>query len=103
MDYIKFYKAANSAEAHFIKGLLNQYDIKIKLLGGNLSVAMGGLPLDVIQVDLLVHKKQFKKAKEIVSEYENELQKSVKQNNWICPHCSNSNPKTFDICWKCNK
>ena len=103
MDYIKLYKAADQNEAYFIKGLLEKNCIDVKLLGGNLSVAMGGLPLEVIQVDLLVLKNQFNDAKKIIKTYEAELKNSVKQKNWICKHCSKSNPKTFDLCWNCNK
>ena len=66
MDYIKVYKAANSNEAHFIKGLLEQNSFDVKLLGENLSVAMGGLPLEVIQVDILVHKTNYDEAKAIL-------------------------------------
>ena len=103
MDYVKLYKSANTNEAYFIKGLMKKYAIKIKLLGENLSVAMGGLPLEVIQVDLLVHKEQFEEAKKIILQYENELKNENNKKNWICSYCSKSNPATFEICWNCNK
>ena len=103
MDYIKLYKAANTNEAYFIKGLLKKYRIEIKLLGENLSVAMGGLPLEVIQVDLFVLKNKFDEAKKIIKKYENELKNTKILKNWICSKCSKSNPRTFDLCWNCNK
>ena len=65
MDFVKLYKAANVNEAYFIKGLLSESGIKIQLLGEGLSVAMGGLPLEVIEVDILVSKYQFDEAKKI--------------------------------------
>ncbi len=100
---MKLYKAANSNEAYFIKGLMEEYKIKIKLLGENLSVAIGGIPIEAIQVDLLVHKDQLNKAKTIINKYENELKNNTTKKNWICSHCSNSNPPTFDLCWNCNQ
>ena len=103
MNYIQVYKAANSSEAYFIKGLLEQNSLDVRLLGENLSVAMGGLPLEVIQVDLLVRKEQFDKAKKIIIQYENELKNKNNKKNWICSYCSKSNPATFEICWNCNK
>ena len=103
MNYIKVYKAANSSEAYFIKGLLEQNSLDVRLLGENLSVAIGGLPLEVMQVDLLVYKEHFDKAKKIIIQYENELKNKNNKKNWICSHCSKSNPRIFEICWNCNK
>ena len=60
MDYEIIYKAANSREAHFIKGLLKQYSIESELLGENLSIGVGELPVDVLQIDILVPKDQIK-------------------------------------------
>ena len=103
MNYIKVYKAANSNEAYFIKGLLEQSFFKVKLLGENLSVAMGGLPLDVIQVDILVDKKNYKEAKKILRRYEKEMKNIEDRKQWICKYCSKHNPPSFEICWNCNK
>ena len=103
MNYIKVYKAANSNEAHFLKGLLEQNDFDVKLLGENLSVAMGGLPLEVIQVDVLVHKDNYNQAKQIILKYEQELKNIGQDKKWICKYCSKHNPSSFEICWNCNK
>ena len=103
MDYTKVYKAANSNEAYFIKGLLEQKSLKVKLLGENLSVAMGGLPLEVIQVDILVHKTNYDEAKVILDKYEQELKNIEDGKKWVCKYCSKYNPPSFEICWSCNK
>ena len=76
MNYEIIYKAANSYEAHFIKGLLKKYSIESKLLGENLSIGIGELPVDVLQVDILVPKDQIEKSRNIISDYENNLFKS---------------------------
>ena len=103
MDYEIIYKAANSYEAYFIKGLLKKYSIQSKLLGENLSIGVGELPIDVLQVDILVPKDQLKKSKKIISDYENNLFVDESKENWECPSCKNINPPTFEICWNCKK
>ena len=103
MNFIKVYKAANSNEAHLIKGLLTNSSLNVKLLGENLSVAMGGLPLEVIQVDILVHKDDYEQAKAILQNYEKKIKSIDNRKKWICTHCSNYNPSSFEICWNCTK
>ena len=70
MDYRLLYKAANNYEAYFIQGLLKNNLIKSQLLGENLSVGIGELPIDVIQVDILVPKNKLNESIKIISDYE---------------------------------
>jgi hypothetical protein len=101
MNYEIIYKAANSYEAHFIKGLLKKYSIESKLLGENLSIGIGELPVDVLQVDILVHKDQIEKSQNIISDYENNLLLNKNKEIWKCPSCKETNPSSFEICWNC--
>ena len=101
MNYKKVYKAANSYEAHFIKGLLKKYSIESKLLGENLSIVIGELPVDVLQIDILVKKNQIKKTKDILSEYENNFSLDQSKEDWKCSTCKNFNPSSFEVCWNC--
>jgi len=101
MNYEIIYKAANSYEAHFIKGLLKKYSIESKLLGENLSIGIGELPVDVLQVDILVPKDHIKKSQKIISDYENNLSPNNNEENWECPSCKETNPSSFEICWNC--
>ena len=103
MDYEIIYKAANSCEAHIIKGLLKKYSIESKLLGENLSIGVGELPIDVLQVDILVPKDQVKKSKNIIFDYENNLSSNESKEDWECPSCKNFNPPSFEICWNCKE
>ena len=102
MDYIKLYKAADENEAYFIKGLMKEYSIDVNLLGEGLSIAIGELPLEVKQVDILVHKNKYNDAKNIIDNYEKDLQ-ATSNSNWKCRNCNKKNPGTFEICWSCNK
>ena len=103
MNYEIIYKAANSCEAHFIKGLLKQYKIESELLGENLFIGVGELPVDVLQIDILVPKDQIKKSKNIISNYENNLSLDESKEDWVCPYCEEINPSSFEICWNCKK
>lgn len=103
MNYEIIYKAASSHEAHFIMGLLKKYSIESKLLGENLSIGIGELPIDVLQVKISVPKNQVKKAEEIISNYEDNLCSEQGEKNWECSHCKNINPPSFEICWNCEK
>ena len=101
MNYETIYKAASSYEAHFIKGLLKKYSIESKLLGENLSIGIGELPVDVLQVDILVPEDHIKKSQKIISDYENNLSPNNNEENWECPSCKETNPSSFEICWNC--
>ena len=92
-----------SGKTTFIKGLLKKYSIESKLLGENLSIGVGELPIDVLQVDILVPKDQIKKSKNIISDYENNLSLDESKENWECPSCKENNPPSFEICWNCKE
>jgi len=102
MNYKKVYKATNSYEAHFIKGLLKKYSIESKLLGENLAIVIGELPVDVLQIDILVKKNQIKKTKDILSEYKNNFSLDQTKEDWKCSACKNFNPSSFEVCWNCD-
>ena len=102
MNYEIIYKASNSREAHFIKGLLKKYSIESKLLGEKLSIAIGELPIDALRVDILVPKDQIKKSQNIISDYENNLLPNKNKETWECSACKKTNPSSFEICWNCN-
>ncbi len=103
MDYRLLYKAANNYEAYFIQGLLKNNLIKSQLLGENLSVGIGELPIDVIQVDILVPKNKLNESIKIISDYEKNLKYKENKIEWICKDCKEINPENFGICWNCNK
>ena len=102
MNYKEIYSAANATEAHLIKGLLEQKSIETNLTGEDLSIGMGGLPTDVLQVEILVNEDKFSEAMEIISCYEQTLKEPAQDGkSWECDQCSSVNPETFEICWSC--
>ena len=103
MNYEIIYKAANSYEAHFVKGLLSKFSIESILLGENLSMGVGELPADVLQVDVLVHKSHLNESKKIISDYKYNYSPDVIKEEWKCLLCENMNPPSFEICWNCKE
>ena len=102
MNYKKIYSAANAIEAHMIQGLLEKESISTNLFGEGLSIATGGLPTDVIQVDILVDEEKHAEALQIISNYEDILRQPAQdRESWECEECNKVNPDTFEICWSC--
>ena len=102
MNYKKIYSAANAIEAHMIQGLLEKESISTNLFGEGLSIATGGLPTDVIQVDILVDEEKHAEALQIISNYEEILRQPAQDGeSWECEGCNKVNPETFEICWSC--
>tara|TARA_B100000900_G_scaffold120050_1_gene101361 strand:- start:309 stop:623 length:315 start_codon:yes stop_codon:yes gene_type:complete len=103
MGYKFLYKAENYYEAHFIKGLLKKYSIQSKLIGENLCIGVGELPVDAMQVDILVIKSKIIDAKRIMTDYKNNLMfNNIDMNHdWKCEICDSLNPSNFEICWNC--
>ena len=75
MNYTKVYRAENTFEANFIKGLLLEYSIESVLLGESLSIAIGELPVDAMQVDILVENTDLVETKKILNIYKKNLTK----------------------------
>ena len=102
MNYKTIYSAANATEAHLIKGLLEQNSIETNLMGEDLSIGMGGLPIDVMQVKIKVDEDKYSEALEIISNYEQLLKQPAQDGkSWECEECNQVNPETFEICWSC--
>ena len=102
MKYKHIYNAANTTESLLIKGLLENESIEVILSGDHLSIATGGLPVDVIQVGISVNEDKFIEATEIITVYEQTLREPVQDGkSWACEECESVNPETFEICWKC--
>ena len=102
MIYNNIYSAANATEAHLIRGLLEQESIETRLSGENLSIAIGGLPTDVIQVEIMVNNDKIAEALSIILNYEQTLKEPAQDGkSWECEECNQVNPETFEICWSC--
>ena len=96
------YTAADTTEAHLIKGVLEQSGIEATLSGESLSIGIGGLPIEVAQVEVKVNENQFEEAVTIIKDYEDKMQRDDEESTqWECNNCTKMNPASFGICWNC--
>ncbi|WP_107852152.1 putative signal transducing protein [Oceanimonas marisflavi] len=95
-DWIPVFEAANSLEAHTLKGALESRGMAVQLRGEALSGALGELPMDVAQVTLLVQKRDWQRARAFLQEYQQKEKRT-----WHCAQCGEENDASFEICWRC--
>ncbi len=98
MEWKPAYKAANSLEAHSLKGMLESQGIGVRLSGEALNGAVGELPADQTGVTLWVEEYRLTLAKEHLARYESQVS-SV----WLCTQCGEENEGSFEICWQCGE
>lgn len=96
-DHTLIYQAANSIQAHCIKGMLEQTGIEVTLTGEALQGAVGELPATGLTIDLYIHPAQMPRAEKLISMYEN-----ASPTQWRCTNCHEINESTFEICWQCS-
>ena len=70
MSWIAIYRAGNAIEAHLLRALLEEHDIPVRLAGEPLAGAIGELPADVAQVELLVPRGFSVRARGLIQTYE---------------------------------
>lgn len=95
-DWIAVFEAANSLEAHTLKGALESRGMAVLLKGEALSGALGELPMDAACVTLLVKMPHWQRAREFVQAYQ-------QQDGcpWRCDRCGEENGARFEVCWHC--
>ena len=100
--FVRVYRAANSTEAHVIRGFLEQRDIRVRLFGEGLSSGLGELPAEVIEVEIHVPAGSRKLARQLIEEYERQpATADDAADQWTCNGCGEMNPVTFGVCWNC--
>ena len=70
MDWVAIYKAENSIEAHLVRNLLEAQSIPVRLSGEALLGAIGELPADVAQIEVLVPRGFTVRARGLVQSYD---------------------------------
>ena len=70
---------------------------RVGLGGEGLSGALGELPVDLLQVTLMVCEQDRRRAGRIIERYQQR-----QGNGWLCGQCGEENGANFDICWRCH-
>ncbi len=95
-EWIPVYQAANSLEAHTLKGSLEVSGVTVQLQGEALSGALGELPANAVEVTLLVRARDLEEAQLILESY-----RRGDGPAWYCRRCGEHNAGSFEICWQC--
>lgn len=100
--FVRVYRAANSVEAHLIRGMLEQHGISVRILGDGLASGIGELPMDVVQVEVQVPPGFSELARQLIDEYERGNREGVSTTVvWRCASCGEDCPDEFALCWNC--
>lgn len=88
----------NSFLVHNARNVIESAGIETVLRNEYASGAAGDLaPLDTWVELWVVNDSDYSKAMKIIE--------SISSDNngkeWICQHCGETNPASFDVCWKC--
>jgi putative signal transducing protein len=100
-DLKKLYSAASLPDAHLIRNLLDQAGIEAHVFNENAQGGVGQLPvMDAYPQVWIVNERDLERARQIVETFER--MPSIRS-NLRCARCSEDNPSTFQLCWKCGE
>jgi hypothetical protein len=96
---IKVFSTDNSAEAHFICGLLRANEIDAEVRGDYLLSAAGAIPLfgGAEASVWIINDTQQNQAEQVIA---NKAAAPV-HDNWRCPQCGEFSEDQFSACWQC--
>ena len=103
MKYLKIYTAKDSTEAYLLKGLLEESSIEVLIKGEHLSIAIGELPLEVLNLEIWINSINIMDSKLILDQFIMDSNTEIYSDEWNCKTCSENNPSSFIICWNCQE
>ncbi|MBI2826874.1 MAG: DUF2007 domain-containing protein [Planctomycetia bacterium] len=96
-DLVSVYQAANAIEATVLKNLLEESGIPAAVSEPIEPFAGSGID----PPDVMVRRADEVRAREILSQYDQERSSKQTAPDWKCPHCGAMVPATFDECDQC--
>jgi len=95
----RVYTAANLAEAHLVRDLLQQAGVAVHVFNEYAMAAMGDVPMGSACPQLWISQPQQEQhARAVIAEYENRpLTTTIKS----CVACGEASPGEFELCWNC--
>ena len=97
----RIYTAANLAEAHLVRDLLQQAGVAVHVFNEYAMAAMGDVPMGAACPQLWISQPQQEQhARAVIAEYEKRPPTTTIKN---CFACGEANPGEFELCWNCGK
>jgi len=97
----RIYTAANLADAHLVRDLLQQVGIAAHIFNEYAMAAMGDVPLGSAYPQVWItqlHQEQHARA--VIADYE---QRPPQTTLKTCLACGETSPGEFELCWNCGK
>lgn len=96
---LKIYSAGNITDAYLLQSLMAEANIETQILNEYAQGGVGELSFTHAYPELwLINAADKKQAREIIEEFE---QQEAPVGSTPCPNCGESNPDSFEICWRC--
>lgn len=96
---LKIFSAANLTDASLVQGLLLQAGIETRIFNEYAQGGLGELPFTQAYPEIwLEHAGDASRALALIRQFE---QGQKYTTELCCPHCSEANPATFEVCWRC--
>ncbi|MFT5259180.1 MAG: hypothetical protein ACI9J2_001855 [Saprospiraceae bacterium] len=94
------YSALDLIQAKLIQNELSYLGVPSKLFNEHASSGLGELPTSFPEVWIMRDQDEMK-ARQFITRFEVQL-KQRGEESIICPHCTESNPANFELCWSCH-
>jgi hypothetical protein len=100
----RVYRAGSAIEASFLKGLLEQEGIPVRVFGPTESTAFPGGSAGTVEIDIHVPESLADAARKVIDDYEARTAGEAGENQspWFCRRCGEENECSFDTCWNCH-
>ena len=96
------YRAESLVDARIYADCLEGNGVPCEIFGENAVGALGELP--VMGPEVWIRRDlDLERAEDLVAMLTHSMNQSDPAGNQACPHCDESNPASFEICWNCNR
>ena len=99
---VLLYRASDALEAAMILNALDSAGIPYTSTEAQAAIALGEVPTDALQVDILVPSSFAANGRTVIEELQ-ARRRSEREDGagWTCPSCAEKNAGTFEVCWNC--
>ncbi len=97
----RIYTAANLADAHLVRDLLQHAGIAVHIFNEYAMAALGDVPMGSAYPQIWIsqlHQEQHARA--VIADYEQRPPQTAIKN---CLPCGETNPGEFELCWNCGE
>ncbi|MBS0319025.1 MAG: DUF2007 domain-containing protein [Proteobacteria bacterium] len=95
----RFFAAWNRVDAWLLRDRLQHAGIDSHVFNEHMAAIVGDVPPDVASPQVwLADEADLPRARAVLAEWQAERARTGQRE---CRHCTEINPATFDLCWKC--